>query len=147
MLMETLMWMFRTLLVTLLFIVIKPDLYWFLETPMELAELNWFHQLFRWMSMFLIEDKYNNLFNSLNICNIYILFHTNSRYVAYYLYILSWQFILILISEMMNNGDISDVNEVLESEQTTNSHFSREYVDFKSRRLVFSISDDQKILD
>ena len=50
---------------------------------------------------------------------------------------------------MMNNGDNSEVNEALESEHTTNSnsHFSREYVDFKSRRLVFSISDDQKILD
>ena len=50
---------------------------------------------------------------------------------------------------MMNNGDNSEVNEALESEQSmnSNSHFSREYVDFKSRRLVFSISDDQKILD
>ena len=50
---------------------------------------------------------------------------------------------------MMNNGDNSEVNEALELEHTTNSnsHFSREYVDFKSRRLVFSISDDRKILD
>ena len=38
--MDTLMWMFRTLLVTLLFTVIKPDHYLFLETLMESAELN-----------------------------------------------------------------------------------------------------------
>ena len=40
--MDTLMWMFRTLLVTLWFIVIKLDLSWFLVTLMELEDSNFF---------------------------------------------------------------------------------------------------------